>query len=110
MSLLTLVFSAVVLISGMYFVQIFKKNTEVSLAKLQLTKEIGLIALVMGVLGQFIGLFEAFKTIESMGEVSPDMLAAGLKVSSITTIYGLGIYLISLMLYLGLRWQHGKSN
>jgi biopolymer transport protein ExbB/TolQ len=62
--------------------------------------EIGLMALAVGVLGQIIGLYGAFKGIEEMGEVSQQMMAGGLKVSSITTIYGLIIYLISLILRL----------
>ncbi|MFD1316475.1 MotA/TolQ/ExbB proton channel family protein [Namhaeicola litoreus] len=62
--------------------------------------EIGLMALAIGVLGQIIGLYGAFKGIEEMGEVSQQMMAGGLKVSSITTMYGLIIYVISLVLRL----------
>lgn len=62
---------------------------------LNLIKEAGLLALALGVLGQLIGLFEAFKAIEQMGGVSAAMLAGGLKVSSITTIYGLMGYILS---------------
>ena len=46
----------------------------------------------------FIGLFGAFEAIESMGGVSQSLLAGGLKVSSITSIYGLLIYIISLII------------
>lgn len=58
-------------------------------------REGGLLALALGVLGQLIGLFEAFKAIEAMGGVSAAMLAGGLKVSSVTTIYGLIGFVIS---------------
>ncbi len=58
-------------------------------------RELGLLALALGILGQLIGLFEAFKAIEMMGDVSPAMLAGGLKVSSITTLYGLVGFIIS---------------
>ncbi|MBL6867880.1 MAG: MotA/TolQ/ExbB proton channel family protein [Cryomorphaceae bacterium] len=61
-------------------------------------KEIGLLALAIGFLGQFIGLFGAFEAIESIGGVSQSLLAGGLKVSSITSIYGLLIYIISLII------------
>jgi hypothetical protein len=60
--------------------------------------EIGLLALAIGALGQIIGLYGAFKGIEEMGEVSQQMMAGGLKVSSITTMYGLIIYIISLVI------------
>ncbi len=64
------------------------------------TKEIGLLALSIGVLGQIIGLYSAFKGIEQMGQVSQQMMVGGLKVSSITTIYGLLIYILSILLRL----------
>ena len=61
-------------------------------------KESGLLALAVGFLGQLIGLFGAFEGIEQMGGVSQAMLAGGLKVSSITSIYGLLIYIVSLLI------------
>jgi len=61
-------------------------------------KELGLLALAVGFLGQLLGLFGAFEGIEQMGGVSQAMLAGGLKVSSITSIYGLLIYIVSLMI------------
>ena len=61
-------------------------------------KELGLLALAIGFLGQLIGLFGAFEGIEQMGGVSQAMLAGGLKVSSITSIYGLLIYIVSLLI------------
>lgn len=64
------------------------------------TQEIGLLALSIGVLGQIIGLYSVFKGIEQMGQVSQQMMAGGLKVSSITTIYGLLIYILSVVLRL----------
>ena len=63
-------------------------------------KELGIIALSVGILGQIIGLYGAFKGIELMGEVSQKTMVGGLKVSSITTIYGLIIYIISMVLRL----------
>ena len=63
-------------------------------------KEIGLLALSIGILGQIIGLYGAFKGIEQMGGVSQEIMAGGLKVSSISTIYGLLIYILSIILRL----------
>lgn len=64
------------------------------------TKEIGLLALTIGILGQTIGLYSAFSAIEAMGEVSQEIMFGGLKVSSITTIYGLIIYVIAILISL----------
>lgn len=60
-------------------------------------KELGIIALMVGILGQLIGLFSAFEVMES-SEISQSLLAGGLKVSSITTIYGVLIYILSAVL------------
>ena len=81
MGMLTLIFIALIVAA------VLKKGV----------KEIGLLALAMGFLGQLIGLMGAFEGIEAMGGVSQSMLAGGLKVSSITSIYGLPIYIISLI-------------
>ena len=61
-------------------------------------KELGLLALAVGFMGQLLGLFGAFEGIEQMGGVSQAMLAGGLKVSSITSIYGLFIDIVSLLI------------
>jgi biopolymer transport protein ExbB/TolQ len=62
-------------------------------------KSLGMLALVVGILGQLIGLFSGFATMEALdGGMSPSILAGGLKVSMITTIYGLIIFLSSLIL------------
>ena len=82
MGMLTLIFIALIVAA------VLKKGV----------KEIGLLALAMGFLGQLIGLMGAFEGIEAMGAVSQSMLAGGLKVSSITSIYGLLIYIISLII------------
>ena len=81
MGMLTLIFIALIVAA------VLKKGV----------KEIGLLALAIGFLGQLIGLMGAFEGIEAMGGVSQSMLAGGLKVSSITSIYGLLIYIISLI-------------
>lgn len=65
-------------------------------------KSVGLFALVFGILGQMIGLYSAFQHIEAAGGVSTAMLAGGLKVSSICTLYGLIIFLISYLIWFGL--------
>lgn len=62
------------------------------------TKEIGLLALAVGILGQVVGLYGIFEGIESMGGNVPQaMIVGGLKVSMITMIYGVLIFIVSLL-------------
>ena len=80
-----------------------------ALAKLSHGKSLGLFAMIMGILGQLIGLYQAFSAIEGAGDVSPALVMGGLKVSMITTIYGVIIYLIALIIWLVLSVMIGKS-
>ena len=77
--------------------------------KLTYVKSVGLFTMITGILGQLIGLLEAFKAIERVGDISPAMLAGGLKVSMITTLYGILIYLISILIWFLLDLLHGKK-
>lgn len=95
MSILTLLFIAVLISAFLY-----RSNSTADQKAWNRIKSIGLLALVVGVLGQMIGLYSAFEAIQQMGTVSPAMLAGGLKVSSITTMYGMVIYIISLVIWL----------
>ena len=70
-----------------------------SKSRLKHIKTIGTFALITGILGQLIGLISAFDAIEQAGGVQQGILAGGLKVSTIPTIYGILIYMISLMLW-----------
>lgn len=103
MSLVTLALVGAVIIGIKSAITIFGGNVSESIDRqLGYIKSAGLLALVLGVLGQMIGLYSAFAAIEQMGSVSPAMLAGGLKVSSITTLWGMVSYVISLLMYLGL--------
>ena len=46
-----------------------------------------------------IGLVEAFDTIEQVGDISPTVVAGGMKIALITTIYGLIVAMILQVLY-----------
>lgn len=100
MSILTIALIAVLVLTVRYLMLSTKRTED-----LELIRSAGLLALVLGILGQMIGLYTAFETIEKVGSVSQAILAGGIKVSSITTIYGLVIFTISLMLFAGLRNQ-----
>ena len=63
-------------------------------------KSIGFFALVSGIFGQLIGVYEAFQAIEKAGDISPAMIFGGIKVSMIAPLYGLFIYLLGLLMYI----------
>jgi len=74
-------------------------------------KGVGIFAIVCGIFGQSIGLFSALQAIEEMGDISPAMIYGGLKVSFITTLYGMFIFLLSWLITLLLtNWSRRMPN
>ena len=61
-------------------------------------KEIGIAALVASILWTLLGLYQAFGAIMRAPDISPIVIFGGLRVSLISTIYGMVIYLISLII------------
>ena len=61
-------------------------------------KELGLAAMVMGILWTLLGLYQASDAIIMAGDISPTVMAGGLKVTCISHLYGVGIYLVSLVI------------
>ena len=99
MSAITLAFFAALVFAVKTYLAIASgKPQETIEAGIKQVKALGLLSLVLGVLGQLIGLYSAFVAIEKMGTVSQSMLAGGLKVSSITTIWGLICYVMVLLI------------
>lgn len=61
-------------------------------------KEIGLVALMTGILGTVVGMMDAAESIHAAGDVSTGLLWFGIRIALITTLYGMVIYLISLVI------------
>ncbi len=59
----------------------------------------GSLALLYGIMGQIIGLFEALIYIQEMGGVSASALAAGLRVSMLCTVYGFALFMLTIIIW-----------
>jgi hypothetical protein len=77
--------------------------------QLKYVKSLGLFTMITGILGQLIGLYSAFIAIEGAGDISPAMIAGGLKISMITSLTGIVIYLISIIIWFLLDLWHNKE-
>ena len=77
--------------------------------QLRYIKSLGLFTMITGILGQMIGLFSAFIAIEGAGDISPAMIAGGLKISMITSLTGIVICLISIIIWFLLDLRHQKT-
>jgi len=98
MSILSFLLLIVLVLTGWKAYQLFLAIPVTSHAKKRGIPEIiqiGTFALFFGILGQVIGLFDAFKAMEGMENIPLPLLAGGLKVSTITTLWGSMIFGIS---------------
>lgn len=84
-------------------------SKEITLRKMEQGRSIGLFAMIFGIMGQLIGLYGAFSSMTEVSTISPAIMYAGLKVSMITTMYGIIIYLIALVLWFVGRQLIDKS-
>ncbi|MCF6332708.1 MAG: MotA/TolQ/ExbB proton channel family protein [Draconibacterium sp.] len=63
----------------------------------------GSLAFIIGLLGQAVGMFEAFAAIQAAGDISPALIAGGLRVSMITPFYGIIYFILSIPIWVVLR-------
>ncbi|MDX1463796.1 MAG: MotA/TolQ/ExbB proton channel family protein [Marinirhabdus sp.] len=82
----------IVLILVLLVVALIKNHQATKLSTL--ISHISLFALVWGFLGSVIGLIHAFDAIQAVGDVSSGMMAGGLKVALLTTLFGAISFLI----------------
>ena len=80
--------------SGLIILGLLKKDRRPKVSKL--LTSISLFALVFGFLGQIIGLIGAFDAIEAISNVSPSILAGGLKLSFLSSGLGALVFLVGM--------------
>ncbi len=77
---------------------------------ISLLSSIGLFTLVWGLLGQTLGLVQAFDAVGEAGDISFSIVAEGLKVSLISTISGVISFLASRLGIIILIWIRKEEN
>jgi biopolymer transport protein ExbB/TolQ len=107
MGILSIILLIILIISVVFFITISTSkinNSEQTLRKINTVKSLGIFALMIGILGQLIGLFSAFRAIR-FGEVeaSPEIFEEGFRISMIPTVYGILIFTFSLILWFLLK-------
>lgn len=86
-------------------VKVFIKGDENQKTKF-LIKHISLFALVFGFLGFMISMIGAFDSIVSVGDISPGILASGLKIALLTPTFGMLVFLIARLGLIGLTFKN----
>ncbi|MEX0985997.1 MAG: MotA/TolQ/ExbB proton channel family protein [Bacteroidales bacterium] len=112
MGILTVILFIILVIALFYlFIIIRKDYKDIREARKRISyiKSFGILGLVTGILGQMIGLFQAFSAIEKAPDVSTAIMMGGLKVSMITPLYGMTIFLISYLLWIAIDFLASKQ-
>ena len=103
LSILFVITTAWIIYHFMVAYNLKQPDKAVSVRKLGYGKLMGLFALVTGILGQMVGftaMFEAIEQVIANGEqLKPELIFGGIKATMIVTIYGILIYLFSLLLW-----------
>ena len=103
LSILTLALITLFVWAIYHGLPILRKQTDLLLNakfKIKHLKSIGLFALIVGVLHQLISLYSIYSAIEEAADINMNIVLSALKTSMIPLIYGLIIYLISLLLWI----------
>ena len=65
-----------------------KSPTHIFHKSILLINQLALLALVIGLFGQLIGLIQIFDAFESLGDINPALFAGGLKVTLLPPLFG----------------------
>ncbi|MEE4284546.1 MAG: MotA/TolQ/ExbB proton channel family protein, partial [Mariniphaga sp.] len=63
----------------------------------------GSLSFILGLLAQAIGMFQAFEVIQRVGDISPALVAGGLRVSMIAPLYGVAYFILSIPVWVIFR-------
>lgn len=113
MTVLSLSLTLIIATTILNIVRLLKASYNAEKQMLTITdiRDIGVFAIIWGIFGQSIGLFSALQALESSPDISPAMIYGGIKVSFITTLYGMLIFILSWLIYLAMRnWKNKTSN
>jgi len=95
------------LLISIYFIVIstlnIKTNNDISKKMLKHINDSGILAMILGFLGAFLGLLSAFDILEATGQAAPSIIAGGLKIALLSPIFGLFTFSISRLAILLLR-------
>jgi len=70
----------------------------------------GAYAVVLGVLGTVVGIYQAAGAIEQAREIAPGVIWGGIGVALTTTIFGLVLFALSLLVWYALRTAYRRRS
>lgn len=104
LSILFLIILSLSVIAGTLAIKSTSGNADKIKNFISYIRSIALFALVFSVFGQILGLVDIFDYLaRENSEIAPAILAKGIKITCWSTIYGIIIYLVSILITLGIK-------
>ena len=105
-----LMWIAVIILSVKFLINYYSENKDLQkLAKQNsLILFIGSFSFLFGLVGQIIGLSAALDAVQSAGNISPALMAGGLRVTFLAPLYGLVLLLLSSIIWFIFRYLLNK--
>lgn len=108
MTSILIAFLLVLLLTGRSALKL-KAPSHVFHKSITLINQLSLLALVIGLFAQFIGLIQIFDAFEALGDISPSLFAGGLKVTLLAPLFGGFTFLIGRMASFVLNWIRNED-
>lgn len=94
-----------------YVIYSYLKKKTIDKKWIETVKHLGGLALAVGTIGTLVGLFFAFDALEASKEVIPfPVIMGGLKVALINILYGLFVFLISMIVYVVMKLKMQRKS
>lgn len=87
------IFACLIIILALFTVALLKKESRPKL--MDLMKHIGWFAVAWGFMGRTFGLIHAFDAVEAHGELTPSLLAHGLKMALVDPLMGIFVFIVA---------------
>ena len=96
------------IIVALFIKGIFEKGANSK--TISLLVSVGWFSLAIGFLGQTFGLIIAFDTVQAMGDLAPQAVAGGLKLTLLSSLFGVVSFLIARLEIIILVWLGKEKN
>lgn len=87
------IFICLLIVIALFAVALIKEENSEKF--MSLMKHIGWFAVAWGFMGRTFGLIHAFDQVEAAGELTPHLLAAGLKMALVDPLFGIFVFAIA---------------
>ncbi|NQT63063.1 MAG: hypothetical protein HQ556_08915 [Candidatus Marinimicrobia bacterium] len=64
---------------------------------------LGVSSMALGAIGQLLGIYAALGAIIVASDISPAIVLEGFRIASVSTVFGTGLFLVTILVWFGLR-------